>query len=140
MATILLIEDEPDLGLYEAKLLEQEGHHVLRCNGAPTPFGACPVMRGEGCPLVGSAEVIIFSCRMFAPLRNRPYTGADLLLAYRSHAAYGDRPMLVVSVGAPDKLPGKGPLISVEKFAAPGSVTEAVHALLDGKARSQASA
>lgn len=131
MSTILLVEDEPDLGLYEAKLLEQEGHHVLRCGGAPTPFGACPVMRGEGCPLVMDAELIIFSCRMFAPLRNRPYSGADLLLAYRNHAAYGQRPMLVVSVGAPEKLPGRGPVATVEKFSAPGTVTAAVHSLLN---------
>lgn len=33
MATILLVEDAPDLSLYEANHLEAAGHRVLRCGG-----------------------------------------------------------------------------------------------------------
>lgn len=51
MATLLLVEDQPDLILLEARLLEERGHRVLACRGSPTPFAACPLLRRGGCPL-----------------------------------------------------------------------------------------
>ena len=131
MASILLVEDVPDLGLYEAKLLEQEGHFVLRCSGGPTAFAACPMMRDGTCPVVDAADLIIFSCRMFGPLQHRSYRGIHLLRAYREHPEYGRLPMLVVGVGAPDDLGGSGPILQVAKFADPSEVVSAVDRLLE---------
>lgn len=130
MATILLVEESPDLGLYEAGLLEAAGHRVLRCGGAPTPLGACPMLRYGSCPLPDAADLIVFSCALVVPMRGRVYTGVDLLRAYRAHPVYGRTPMLVVSIGRPEHLGGTGPLQTIRKFSAPDAVTDAVERLL----------
>lgn len=131
MANILLVEDAPDLGLYEAGLLEQHGHTILRCSGGPTPFAACPMMREGSCPVADAADLIIFSCGVFAPLRHRTYRGIHLLRAYREHPLYGRLPMLVVAVGAPEDVGGSGPIEMVAKFADPQEIIHAVDHLLE---------
>jgi hypothetical protein len=131
MATILLVEDAPDLGLFEVALLEAAGHRVIRCSGGPTPFAACPMIRGDACPFADAAQLIIFSCGLVAPIAHRSYRGEHLLRAYRSHVVYGRLPMLVVSVGKPTGvLEGTGPLAFVDKFSSPGAVVGAVGELL----------
>lgn len=130
MASILLVEDAPDLGLYEAQLLEKEGHTILRCSGGPTPFAACPMMREGSCPVADAADLIIFSCSMFGPLQHRTYRGIHLLRTYREHPFYGRLPMLVVAVGAPDDVGGSGPIDKVAKFADPQEIIYAVDRLL----------
>ncbi|MEX2556147.1 MAG: hypothetical protein WEB06_10990 [Actinomycetota bacterium] len=130
MATVLLVEDVPDLGLYEAGLLEQAGHRVIRCGGGPTPFAACPMLKYGACPLADAAELIVFSCPLFGPIRGRTYRGIHLLKAYRAHPVYGRRPMLVVSVGSPDDVGGRGPMEAIEKYSGAQAVTSAVERLL----------
>jgi len=133
VATILLVEDEPDLGLFEAGQLEREGHRVMRCGGAPGVLGACPLLKYGACPLVEPADMILFSCRMFTPLRGRAYTGRDLLYAYRNHVTYGRLPMVVVSVGAPADLPGSGAVEIIDKFSEPGIVIRTIDRVLQAK-------
>jgi CheY-like chemotaxis protein len=130
MATILLVEDYPNLGLYESMLLEAKGHRVIRCNGAPAPLSACPMIRRGACPLPDSADLIVFSSAMFMPMRHRTYRGADLLGRYRAHPVYGRLPMLVVTIGAPREFEGSGPVEVIEKFTAPEKIVEAVERLL----------
>jgi len=130
VATILLVEDSPDLVLYEGRLLEQAGHRVIRCGGGPTPFAACPMLRYGSCPLPDSVDLIIFDCGMVGPLIHRTYRGIHLLRAYRAHARYGRLPMLVVAPEVPAGLEGSGPLVSVPKFSEPKVVIEAVERLL----------
>ena len=131
MACILLVEDAPDLGLYEAQLVEQEGHTVLRCSGGPNPFTACPMMQRGTCVLADAADLIIFSCGLFGPMRHRTYGGVNLLRTYRAHPDYGRLPMLVVSVGVPKDLGGTGPIRFIEKYAEPATVVQAVNDLLE---------
>ena len=131
MAKILLVEDAPDLGAYEANILEAEGHRVLRCNGAPTPLAACPMMRYGNCPLPDAADVILFSCSLLMPIGHRTYRGSELLRAYREHPRYGCLPILVVWVGVPPDVRGTGPIMLLEKFSEPRRVIEAVHELID---------
>jgi CheY-like chemotaxis protein len=131
MATILLVEDSPDLGFYEARLLEGRGHRVVRCNGAPSPLAACPMLKRGSCPLPDSADVILFSSPMFGPIRHRTYRGAHLLSAYRNHPTYGRKPMLVVSAGAPLTIEGQGPYEVIEKFSPPHMILEAVDRLVE---------
>jgi len=135
MATILLVEDEPDLGLYEAVVLETRGHRVLRCSGGPSPFAACPMMQRTPCAIADVADVIVFSCGMFAPVAHRSYRGEHLLRAYRAHPFYGRKPMLVVSLAKPVGVGGRGPLAFVEKFTQPAAVVEAVDDLLAARSR-----
>jgi len=131
MACILLVEDAPDLGLYEARLLEAEGHTVFSCSGGPTPFQACPMMQRGTCPVADAADLIVFSCRLFGPLPHRTYRGLHLLRQYRAHPVYGGLPMLVVAVGAPDDLDGTGPIEQVAKFSDPSDIVDAVDRLLE---------
>jgi hypothetical protein len=131
VATILLVEDAPDLGTFEARLLEESGHTVLRCSGGRTPFEPCSMLRDGACALADSADLIIFSCGLFAPMMHRTYGAINVLRAYRQHAVYGRLPMLIVSVGMPDGLGGTGPIEHVDKFADPARVLRSVARLLD---------
>jgi CheY-like chemotaxis protein len=139
MATILLIEDVPDLGLFEAGLLERLGHHVIRCVGTPAPFTACTMLRRGRCPLPDVADLIVFSSALHA-MKGRTYRGVDLLRAYRNHAVYGGIPMLVIAFGAPSDLSGRAPIEFLEKFSPPHTIVEAVERLLDESGRSLAAA
>ena len=130
MSTILLVEDAPDLTLYEAGLLEAAGHRVLRCGGGPSPFGTCPMMQHSACVLADHADLILFSFRLFPPVTGRRYRGIDLLCAYRSHPRYGKLPMLVVSVGVPEVIEGTGPIEEVERWSGPRTILGAVERLL----------
>lgn len=131
MATVLLVEDAPDLGLYEAGLLRQAGHRTIQCSGGPgpSPSSACPLLRTGSCSLADAADLILFSGGLFS-MRGRNYSGEHLIHAYRSHPRYGRLPMLVVSVGRPRPLGGSGPFEHVEKFSAPFLIVEAVERLL----------
>lgn len=136
MATILLVEDTPDLGLFETELLEAAGHKIVRCGGGPTSYSVCPLLRGRSCSLADEAHLIMFSCRLFTELHGRTYRGMRLLQAYRAHPAYARLPFLVVAQGSPGKLEGTGPVEVVEKFSDPAKVVAAVRDLLEktGKA------
>lgn len=129
MAVILLIEDQPDIGTYEARVLEAAGHRVIRCIGGPSLFGACPMLKRGQCPLVESADMIVFSLPMFS-MRGRTYRGEHLLRTYRSHPDYSRLPMLIVSLGTPANLPGTGPIERIDKYANPNAVLDAVARLL----------
>ena len=131
MATILLIEDVPDIGLYEAGLLEAQGHRVIRCGGAPSPLAACSLLRFGHCPLPDVADLIVFSTALYTPTRHRTYRGMDLLSAYRRHPVYGRIPMLVVTIGAPRDIEGRSAIEFVEKFSPPREILAAVGRLLD---------
>jgi len=129
MATILLVEDQPDIGLYEAQVLEAAGHRIVRCIGGPTLFAACPLLKFGRCSLVDHADLILFSMPMFA-IRGRTYRGDHLLRAYREHPDYGCLPMVVVSVGTPPDLPGSGRVLRIDKFSHPHAVIDAVDNLM----------
>jgi hypothetical protein len=116
--------------LYEAGLLEREGHRVIRCGGAPTPLAACPMLKYGNCPLPDSADLILFSSALHVPTKGRTYRGIDLLRAYRQHAAYGALPMLVVTIGKVDDPGGRAPMEVVEKFSPPRVIVDAVDRLV----------
>ncbi|HJT37920.1 MAG TPA: hypothetical protein VJ818_05800 [Actinomycetota bacterium] len=131
MASILLVEDVPDLGLYEANILEREGHTVLRCSGGPSAFTACPLLKVGSCSVADAADLIIFSAGLFGPIRHRSYGGVNILRAYRSHPVYGRIPMLVVAYGVPKDLGGTGRLVYIEKRTDPEQILNAVDTLLE---------
>ena len=130
MANILLVEDRPDLGLYEYGLLERAGHRVMWCGGGPTPHGSCPMLTRGACPLADSADMLLFSCAMSMPMRGRGYRGEHLLRAYREHRRYGKLPTVVVSIGAPKEMAGTGSYATVDKFSSPRIVVDAVESML----------
>ncbi len=88
------------------------------------------MLRFGDCPLPDAADLILFSCQLFAPMRGRRYNGTDLLRAYRAHPHYGTLPMVVVSVGLPQHLAGTGALVAIDKWSSPGVIEAAIeHAL-----------
>ncbi|MFA5890240.1 MAG: hypothetical protein WDA27_04685 [Actinomycetota bacterium] len=130
MATVLIVEDEPDLAVYEAKLLEDAGHCVVMCGGSRTPKGGCDLIRCGVCAVPETVDVILFSCRLFAPLEGQTSEGARMIRAYRSHPRYSHIPLLVVFVTGSTHLPGTGPIELIGKFNSPTSVLDSVSRLL----------
>ena len=130
MAVVLLVEDWPDLGIFEAEVLQAQGHTVLRCSGGPSPFAGCPLLRDGACRLADACDVIVVSGWPSMPLRHRTYRERDLIGAYRRHPAYGRKPMLVVSYEPVECSDGSGPIARIEKDASPAKVLGAVEALL----------
>lgn len=130
-ATILLVEDAPDLALDEAPALESAGHRVVRCGGSRMPYSACPLLRFGECSIAAPADLIIFSVPLGGVrFRGWAYSGTDLLRAYRAHPRFGRLPMLIVSVGDPGPLEGIGPVEIVDRHSMPGVVARAVERLL----------
>lgn len=130
MATILILEDAPDLGPREGPGLTAAGHRVVCCCAGLTPLCPCPLLRSGCCPDMAQADLIVFSCALSTSVRGRTFRGIHLLRALRSHADYGRLPLLIVSVGDPGPLGGSGPVEIVEQFAGASVVRDAIERLL----------
>ena len=135
MATVLLLDDRETVSQEVARLLEADDHRVVRCGGGPTPLAACPLLRYGRCPLVGSADLVIFALPLTLPLPGRSYRGIHLLRAYRAHPDYQRLPLVLVTVAAPRNLGGAGPIEVVEPQSEPAAVVAAVNRLLQSTRR-----
>lgn len=58
MARVLVVHHDIDLADQEANSLRRLGYEVEQCSG-PTFYG-CPVLRGENCPAVEGADVLVY--------------------------------------------------------------------------------
>jgi hypothetical protein len=58
MRKILVVNHDIDLGDQEAASLRRMGYEVEQCSG-PSTY-ACPVLRGEPCPAVDRADVLVY--------------------------------------------------------------------------------
>ena len=58
MTRILVVNHDIDLADQEADSLRRSGFEVMQCSG-PTGF-ACPILRGDPCPAVDRADVLIY--------------------------------------------------------------------------------
>jgi hypothetical protein len=58
MVRILVVNHDLDLADQEADSIRRSGHDVAQCSG-PTRF-ACPIMRGEPCPVVHGVDVVVY--------------------------------------------------------------------------------
>lgn len=57
---VLLDVSAVDEGCYEEHFLASVGHPVMVCHGPPAKT-LCPVLSGEGCPLIEGAHGVIFA-------------------------------------------------------------------------------
>jgi hypothetical protein len=91
----LLIES-PQAGLDIANFdaFRAAGFEVSVCEGPTTDPAACPVVRGEPCPLMAEAAVVLFD------LDSDPQTRSQVLAAVR--ASRPDLPIVVRSDAAPE--------------------------------------
>lgn len=56
----LLIEDShPALAISDFSLFRQAGFDVAFCSGPGAEPGACPLLRGQPCPVVAGADVVL---------------------------------------------------------------------------------
>lgn len=130
MSTILLIEQAPDLRLFEVSALEAAGHKVFVCCGGRDAFAGCDLMRTGSCILPDIADVIVFTLPLRIELRGRTYRGEHLLRSYRDHAIYGAKPMLIVGEEIPLDLPGRGQVVFVPRHAEPDRILAAIGSLI----------
>jgi hypothetical protein len=135
MATVLLLDDGAIVSQKVTRLLEADDHWVVRCGGGPTPLAACPLLRYGSCPLVDSADLVIFASALTLPLPGRSYRGIHLLRAYRAHPDYQRLPLVLVAVAPPRDLGGSGPIEVVEPQSDPAVVVAAVNRLLQSTGR-----
>jgi hypothetical protein len=56
---ILIENDEPALAISDFFLFEQAGLDVAYCSGPGDDVMACPVLRGQRCPLVAGADAVL---------------------------------------------------------------------------------
>jgi hypothetical protein len=58
-----ILFDIPEGVPSDAEFLERLGHDVLVCHGPPA-MTLCPILEGEGCPIVESAHGIVFQLNL----------------------------------------------------------------------------
>ena len=61
-----ILFDIPEGMPADAKFLERLGHEVLVCHG-PEAKTLCPILKGEGCPIVEAAHGIVFELDLDRP-------------------------------------------------------------------------
>lgn len=127
MADLLWVQDEGRLDALQVAL-EERGHRILTCGGGPAPFQPCTLLRSGGCAVAEAARLILFGASLDLPMLGHTYAARQILIAYREHELYGRLPMVVMGVGDPGLLPGRGPLVVVDSD--PVIVVEAVESLL----------
>lgn len=131
MATIVVVEDGQGVGAKAADLLQRSGHRVVLCGGGPGAFAPCPLLRLGHCGLLDHADLVIFSALLLGPLLARPYSGIELLRAYRRHPDYGGIPMVVSCVGDPGMLEGAGKVEVLLGRVGPDRLLDTAVRLLD---------
>lgn len=56
---ILIEDDHPALVISDFSLFEQAGFDVAFCSGPGHDMAACPLLRGQRCPLVAGADAVL---------------------------------------------------------------------------------
>ena len=90
----LLVEStEPGLDISNFDAFRCAGFEVTVCAGPASEAGECPVVRGDSCPLMSEADVVLFD------LDSDPPTRSEVLAAMR--ATRPDLPIVVRSAHPP---------------------------------------
>jgi hypothetical protein len=94
---LLLMESrESGLDISDFRAFQCAGFEVSVCEGPTAPAAECPVVRGEPCPLLAEADVVLFD------VDSDPATRSEVLAAMRA-----SRPELPIVVRS-DAPPGAG--------------------------------
>lgn len=131
-STALVVSE--DSGLLESltQWLEADGIEVMDCPGPRAPHFSCIGLRGEPCPLVGGADVVLLDLHP-EPGQLIDRTGrAGLVSYYRQRGRH-----LVAMVDAANtlELPGTDGVAVVERLAERGTVVGTVREVLSGSPR-----
>ena len=93
---ILVEDDHPALTISDFSLFEQAGFDVAYCSGPGDDLAACPLLRGQRCPLVAAADAVLHGLDpalgvAAAICRQRP--GMPVLIEQRRRADNSLQPM-----------------------------------------------
>ena len=56
---LLIQDDHPVLAISDFSLFEQAGFDIAYCSGPGDDLAACPLLRGQRCPLVADADAVL---------------------------------------------------------------------------------
>jgi hypothetical protein len=56
---VLIEDDHPALAISDFSLFEQAGFDVAYCSGPGDDLTACPLLRGQPCPVVAGADAVL---------------------------------------------------------------------------------
>jgi hypothetical protein len=83
----LLVESpDPGLAISNFDAFRDAGFEVTVCAGPAVDAGECPVVRGEPCPLMAGADIVLFDLDSDPPRRSQVLapTRAEVLAAMRA--------------------------------------------------------
>jgi hypothetical protein len=56
---VLIEDDRPALAISDFSLFEQAGFAVAFCSGPGRDLAACPLLQGQSCPVLASADAVL---------------------------------------------------------------------------------
>jgi hypothetical protein len=98
----LLVESpDPLLAISNFDAFRDAGFQVMVCGGPGVDAHECPVVRGEPCPLMAAADVVLFDLDGEPPRRSEMLTASrsEVLAAMRANRP--ELPIVVMSAAAP---------------------------------------
>jgi hypothetical protein len=98
----LLVESpDPLLAISNFDAFRDAGFQVMVCGGPGLDAHECPVVRGEPCPLMAAADVVLFDLDGEPPRRSEMLTASrsEVLAAMRANRP--ELPIVVMSAAAP---------------------------------------
>ena len=92
MTRVLVVHHDRDIADDQAETLRRAGYVVQECAG-PT-CGPCPVIRGDACPAVDDAEVLVYDVWASGE------SGDERILVHNLREQHPETPLVLVAAGA----------------------------------------
>ena len=112
--TVLVVSEDSGLQENLAQWLEDDGIEVMVCPGPRAPQFSCIGFRGQPCPLLGGADLVVVDLHPEPGLLLDRTRRCDLLKHYQG---YGRRVVAVVEAGNNLDFPDATGVATVERFA-----------------------
>jgi hypothetical protein len=98
----LLVESpDPLLAISNFDAFRAAGFDVMVCGGPGVDAGECPVVRGEACPLMAAADIVLFDLDGEPPRRTEMLTASRSKVLAAMRANRPELPIVVMSAAAP---------------------------------------
>lgn len=97
----LLVESpDPGLAISNFDAFRAAGFEVMVCGGPGVDAGECPVVRGEACPLMAAADIVLFDLDGDPPRRSELLTESRSKVLAAMRASRPGLPIVVMSAAA----------------------------------------
>jgi hypothetical protein len=98
----LLVESpDPGLAISNFDAFRAAGFEVMVCGGPGVDAGECPVVRGEVCPLMAAADIVLFDLDGDPPRRSEVLAASRSAVLAAMRANRPGLPIVVLSAAAP---------------------------------------